>query len=170
MSAAVDFVMWYAHNFYHNLTHMFDGMNTTRWLRLIAVIGAYLLFRPYVVKFMAKEQTSQFENQTAEEKAAREKAELEEKEGRKRAKLMPNDIRGGQVEIPDSDDESDGGDAGNPGTGADWGKKATKRSRKVLKQILEEQEKRLEEDDNEDIKEFMESDILVDYEEGKDGW
>jgi hypothetical protein len=157
---AWEWVTYYVHNFYNNITHMLDGMNSKRWIRLIAVVGAYFLIRPYILKFGAKIQAEEHEKSIHS-------GELEDKA--KKAKISANSIRG-QVEIPDS--ENDESDVAEEVTGNEpqWGKKARKRSRKVVREILEEQERRLEEDDMEDIKEFLETDVLVDYEEGKDGW
>lgn len=135
---------------------MLDGMNSKRWIRLIAIVGAYFLIRPYILKFGAKIQAEEHAKSIHSEEAKAQKA-----------KISANSIRG-QVEIPNSEDEEDEVEA--TGNEPQWGKKARKRSRKVVRDILEEQERRLEEDDNEDIKEFLESDVLVDYNEGEDGW
>jgi hypothetical protein len=153
----VENVLKYAGNFYRNITHILDDMDATRWIRLIAVVGAYFLLRPYVLKFGAKVQAAEHEKEVD----ARDMKKM-------KAKISPNSLRG-QVEIPDSDEE-DEVESTSTSTEPQWGKKARKRSRRVLKKILEDQERLLEEDDNEDIKEFLESDVLVDYEEGKDGW
>ena len=50
-----------------------------------------------------------------------------------------------------------------------WGKKAKKRQRQVVKKLLEQQEEQLRQaQGDEEDKDIMEH--LVDYEEGKDGW
>jgi biopolymer transport protein ExbB/TolQ len=160
LMAAAQFVWYYVHNFYYNVTHMLDGMNMTRWLRLVVVVAAYLLLRPYIMKFMSHEQTAQFKTQTKKDDDEREKVA--------KAKISPNSIRG-QVEIPDSGDE-EGETIVVEGSEPQWGTKARKRTRRAMKELIEEQEKRLEEEDMEDIKDLLESDVLVDFEEGKDGW
>lgn len=141
---------------------MTDGMNLTQWIRLAAIVGAYMLIRPYVLKFMSNEQTNQFKEQSEKDNVERAKAA--------KARISANNIRG-EVEVPDSEDE-DGEEVQVQVSGNEpqWGKKARKRGRKAMREIIEEQEKRLEEDDMEDIKDLLESDVLVDFEEGKDGW
>jgi hypothetical protein len=153
LGTIADTVVYYLKNFYHNATHILDDMDATRWLRLVAVVGAYLLFRPLILKFGAKVQAAEHEKEVNFEE-----------EKKKKAKISANALRGDESE----DEEEEEVEV----TGAEpqWGKKARKRSRKVVREILEAQERLLEEDDNEDIKEFLESDILVDFEEGKDGW
>jgi len=135
-----------------------DGMTLLKWIRMIAIVGGYLLLRPYIEKGAAKWMGSEHEKEL-------DPAEMAKANGKK-AKISPNSLRG-QVEIPDdTDEEEEEGQA----TGADWGKKARKRQRTVLRKILEAEEKLLQEDDDDDIKEFLESDALVDYKEGEDGW
>lgn len=160
-NVVVDWIVYYASNFYRNVTHILDDLDATRVLRMVAIIGAYLLLRPYLLKFGAKSQAAEHEKEI----------ELQKQERKKnKAKISANTLRG-QVEIADSEDEEEGeGEAESTSTEPQWGKKARKRSRKALKQILEDQERLLEEDDNEDINEFLQSDVLVDFEQGKDGW
>ncbi|RDL35465.1 uncharacterized protein BP5553_07396 [Venustampulla echinocandica] len=148
----------YGGNFVRNLRKTFDGMTLEKYVRLIAVVGAYLLLRPYIMKLGAKIQAKEHEKEI----------DLEEPEGPK-AKISPNMLRGHggkEVEIGDSESEEEGeGDT----TGANWGKKARKRQRQQDKKLLaaiEERHRQLQEDDED--KDIME--YLVDYEEGKDGW
>ena len=136
-----------------------DGMTLLKWIRMIAIVGGYLLLRPYIEKGAAKWMGSEHEKEL-------DPAEMAKANGKK-AKISPNSLRG-QVEIPDDTDEEE--EEEGQATGADWGKKARKRQRTVLRKILEAEEKLLQEDDDDDIKEFLESDALVDYKEGEDGW
>jgi hypothetical protein len=148
---------WY-HNFTHNIVHMWDGMTAIKYIRMIAVVGAYILLRPYIAKFGERFQEKQHEK------------ELDPYEmGEQKAKLSPNALRGvggKAVELEDSEGEEEG-----EGTAADvkWGKKARKRQRMSIKKLLEEKERLLQEqqedDDDKDIAKY-----LVDYKEGEDGW
>jgi hypothetical protein len=147
---------WY-HNFTHNIVHMWDGMTAIKYIRMIAVVGAYILLRPYIAKFGERFQEKQHEK------------ELDPYEmGEQKAKLSPNALRGvggKAVELEDSEGEE------GEGTAADvkWGKKARKRQRMSIKKLLEEKERLLQEqqedDDDKDIAKY-----LVDYKEGEDGW
>jgi hypothetical protein len=167
LSTAQEWILYYAHNFYHNITHMLDGMNAKRWIRLIAIVGAYFLLRPYLLKFGAKVQAAEHEKSIhGAEELDKKAAEKEER----KAKLAAGNIRGEVVEVRDSEEDDSEEEGEATANDVKWGKKARKRSRKVIREILEEQERLLEEDDNEDIKEFLESDVLVDFKEGEDGW
>ncbi|KAI1180804.1 protein trafficking Pga2 [Nemania sp. FL0916] len=122
-----------------NLSASFDSMTLQHWIRLVAIVGAYALLRPYIIKMGAKHQEKQFE------KAQQETAEI-----------SPNQLRG-ELGIPeDSDDEED---PQGETTAADWGKKARKRQRNMIKQLLDAEEKRLQEtldeEEDKDIEEFF---------------
>jgi Protein trafficking PGA2 len=150
---------WY-HNFTHNIVHMWDGMTAIKYIRMIAVVGAYILLRPYIAKFGERFQEKQHEK------------ELDPYEmGEQKAKLSPNALRGvggRAVELEESEEEEE---EEAEGTAADvkWGKKARKRQRMSIKKLLEEKERLLQEqqedDDDKDIAKY-----LVDYKEGEDGW
>ena len=159
---AVNFVGDYAENFYTNVTTTLDGMDSQKWIRLVAVIGAYFLIRPWIVKF------GEYVQEKEHDKEIVTKEDLEIMAGGK-AKLTPNDIRG-PTTLPDDSGSEDEGDA----TGPSWGKKARRRQRHVLKRILEQEEalrrEQQADDEDKDIQEFLESDVLVDYKEGEDGW
>ncbi|KAI5921366.1 DUF1531-domain-containing protein [Camillea tinctor] len=119
--------------FSNNVGESFTAMTTQQWIRLIVVVGGYMLLRPYVIKMGAKHQVKQLEKQHAEEE--------------KKAQLSPNDLRG-KIDIPEDSDGDDEAQA----SAADWGKKARKRQRNMIKQMLEVEEKRLQElqEDEED--------------------
>lgn len=153
--------IWYQ-NLTHNIVHMWDGMTATKYIRLIAIAGAYLLLRPYLQKIQEKLQGKQHEK------------ELDPYETEKqKPKLSPNALRGvggKPVEIRDSDEEGDvEGDAEGAATNVNWGKKARKRQRQVVRKVLEAEEMRRmeeqEDDEDKDIREY-----LVDYVPGEDGW
>lgn len=131
-----------------NLRASFDGMSPEKWIRVVIIVGTYMLLRPYLLKLGGKAQMKQHEKEAQEaEEAAKEKA-----------KMTPNELRGHKVEIPeDSDDEEQEGAAQT--SSADWGKKARRRQRTMVKKILEAEEKRLQDlqddDEDKDIAEFL---------------
>lgn len=92
-----------------------------------------MLLRPYIIKLGARSQMK-----------AHEKAEADAEEEAK-AEISPNQLRG-FAEIPeDSDDEIEEIQAAADATGPDWGKKARRRQRNMIKKLLEAEERRLEE-------------------------
>ncbi|GAP84092.1 putative trafficking PGA2 [Rosellinia necatrix] len=121
-----------------NVNAGFNEMSAKQWIRLIAIVGAYALLRPYVIKMGAKYQEKQFE-----------------KDQQEVAEISPNQLRG-ELGIPEeSDDDDEQGET----TAADWGKKARKRQRNMIKQLLDAEEKRLQEtldeQEDKDIEEFL---------------
>lgn len=126
-----------------NMLKSFDGMSPEKWIRIVAVVGAYCLLRPYIMKLGSKVQMAQHEKEAAETKAAEEE----------QARMSPNELRG-YKEIPeDSDDEGQAaGAAAGQTTTTEWGKKARKRQRHTIKKILAAEEQRLQDlqDDEED--------------------
>jgi len=151
----------WGNNFHRNLFHMFDDMNTTRYIRLIACVGAYLLLRPYFVKIGEKIQAKELEKAQAADPY-----DAATKDAKDKKKITPNALRGvggKTVTFEESEDENEG----EP-TGVQWGKKARQRQRKVVSKVLEKREEQLREDDSDEEKDVME--LLVDYEPGKDGW
>ncbi|KAI0810532.1 protein trafficking Pga2 [Xylaria sp. FL0064] len=124
-----------------NVSASITNMTMQQWIRLVAIVGAYALLRPYIIKFGAKHQEKQFE------KAQQETAEI-----------SPNQLRG-ELGIPDESDEDEDDIGQGESTGADWGKNARKRQRKMIKQLLDAEEKRLQEtldeQEDKDIEEFL---------------
>lgn len=84
-----------------------------------------------------------------EDEAARAEAEAQ-------AKISPNELRG-RVEIPEDTDEED--EAVAEASGPDWGKQARRRQRDMIKKLLDAEEQRLRESQEEledkDIEEFL---------------
>lgn len=149
---ALENIRYFALNFLHNIENMLD-MDLRTTIRIVVIVGAYLLIRPYLVKGGAKLQERQHE-----------KVFEADKNREKEALISANSLRG-QVEVPEDTESEEEGEA----SGVNWGGKARKKQRKVLKQILEKDEKmRLDAEGDKDDKDIM--DLLVDYEEGKDGW
>lgn len=124
----VNFVKFYCLNFWRNLTHMFDGMDWIRYGRLVAIVAAYFLLRPYLEKYAAKLQEKQFE-----------KIDKEEKDKANKAAISPNALRGGY--IPEVSAEP------SAATGADLSKNTKKRQNQAVKRA-EAKAKQEEEDDS----------------------
>ncbi len=135
-----------------NLSNSFSSLTLQQWIRLVAVAGAYLLLRPYLIKIGAKIQMKQHE---------KEEAAAEEERALAAAKMTANEFRGHKVLMPeDSDSDSDDGrDGEQAASGADWGKRARRRQRQMVKKILAEHEKKLQEqqedEEDKDIQEFL---------------
>lgn len=97
-----------------------------------------MLLRPYLMQWGIKSAVKNLEEEDAKKK--------------EKAAITPNELRGARQQLDDQDEE----DLGD-GTSTDWGSKARVRQRTVLKHMLEAEEKRrLEEESDEDIKEFLE--------------
>ncbi|KAK3373830.1 protein trafficking Pga2 [Lasiosphaeria ovina] len=116
-----------------------------KWIKLVIIAGAYMLLRPYIIKLGGRAQMRSHEDEAAESEATYQKAQI-----------SPNQLRG-QVDIPeDSDDETE---EGALASGADWGKKARRRQRDMIKKLLDAEERRLqetlEEEEDKDIEEFL---------------
>lgn len=91
--------------------------------------------------------------QAHEKEAAAAEAEYQAK-----AKMSPNELRG-KVEIPDHTDDEDETETVGQSTGPSWGKKARRRQREVITKLLEAEEQRLQENQEEledkDIEEYL---------------
>jgi len=148
----IENIQYFALNFLHNVENVLD-MDLRTAIRLVVIVGAYLLIRPYLVKGGAKLQEKQHE-----------KVFEADKKREKEALISANSLRG-QVEVPEDTESEEEGQA----SGVNWGGKARKKQRKAIKKILEVDEKmRLDAEGDKDDKDIM--DLLVDYEEGQDGW
>ncbi|KAF2096696.1 DUF1531-domain-containing protein [Rhizodiscina lignyota] len=138
--------LW-AGNFHRNTTKAFADLRPKDYIRLVIIIGAYCLLRPYLMKLGAKLQARGYER---EDRAAQEEAE--------KTRLNGNDLRGTRIALPgiESDDEEDEDEA----EASSWGRKAKLRQRKMIRKKLEEQEERLrsmqEEESDQDIADLLE--------------
>lgn len=143
MAELLGYLRSWGENFQRNTIDAFYSMTPEKYIRLIAIVGAYALIRPYVVKLGSRFQTKEHEK------------EVDPQEMEAAAAISPNSLRG-QVQVPEDSDE-DETDA--QGTGADWGKKARKRQRQMVKRILDAEEKlrreQQEDDEDKDIEEFL---------------
>ncbi|TDZ19444.1 PGA2-homolog [Colletotrichum sidae] len=142
MAGIIDLIVTIWTRFSTNLRGTLDGMTPEKWIRLVVIVGAYCLLRPYLMKLAGGAQMEQHENKP-------------EEDGPK-AKVQPNTLRG-QVEIPEDSDDEEAAPASS--TATDWGKKARRRQRDVLKKMIDVEEKRLaqlqEDDEDKDIEEFL---------------
>jgi len=148
MDQIIDKLIEWFGNGRRNLSQTFENMTIEKYLRLTAVVGAYFLLRPYLLKYGAKIQERQHEKIYED---------MEEKEAKARqAVISPNSLRGQALVPDDSDDDEDVEGAGGKGntTGANWGKKARKRQRRTTKRALEADEKLRDEQDEESDKEI----------------
>ncbi|CAM1508357.1 Fc.00g052050.m01.CDS01 [Cosmosporella sp. VM-42] len=127
----------YGANASNNLQDTFTNMTTKHWIRLIMIVGGYMLLRPYLMKLGTHLGVKQMEKQEAKEKEI------------VKAKISANELRGLPADASDDEGES---------TAGDWGQKARVRQREVLKQLVEAEEKRLEDED--ELKEI--EDLLED--------
>jgi hypothetical protein len=138
----------YASNASNNIAETFSRMTMEKWIRIVIIVGAYALLRPYLMKLGARLQQRQHEKEDEADQA--------------KAQMSANQLRG-IAEIPDDTDDEADGDSSNgvtaQSTAADWGKKARRRQRRVLKQLIDAEDERLrqaqEDDEDKDIEEFL---------------
>ncbi|KAL2134238.1 hypothetical protein VTI74DRAFT_671 [Chaetomium olivicolor] len=127
-----------------NLKGTFANMTPEKFIRIVIIAGTYLLLRPYLIKLGGKAQMKAYEEEHT-------KAEAEAK-----AKMSPNELRG-KVEIPEDTDDED--EAKAEASGPEWGKKARRRQREMIKKLLDAEEERLRETqeqlEDKDIEEFL---------------
>ncbi|CAD6503328.1 BgTH12-02995 [Blumeria graminis f. sp. triticale] len=156
MSAISGIVKQGGENLVRNVWGMWDGMCLRDYTRIVIIVGGYLLLLPYLLKFAAKIQAKQYAKVVDTDAST------------SSDKLSHNQLWGpGTVDLTHSDSEDIQND--RIASGADWGTKARKRQKRATKIIIEEkEEKMLEAEGDIDDKEIM--DLLVDYEEGKNGW
>jgi hypothetical protein len=129
----------YGQNATNNLSNVFNEMTPKQWIRLVVIVGAYLLIRPYVLKHATKKSVERME---------RENKEREEKS----AAISPNELRDGKkrIEEVDSDDEGES-------STTDWGAKARTRQRTLVKKLMQaDEQRRQDEEDDKDIADLLE--------------
>lgn len=135
-------VQTYFENFTRNLTGSFTRLKPEGWIRLVWIVGAYLLLRPYLMKLGARQQQKQHEAAGAENEPTG-------------AEVHPNELRGGKkakVTIPGADSDDEETTEAKPG---DWGKKARVKQRKFIREVMEKEEaKRLADEEQEDLKDI----------------
>ncbi|KAG5949022.1 hypothetical protein E4U53_006065 [Claviceps sorghi] len=134
----------YAANAKHNIAEGVTTMTTQAWIRVIVIAGGYMLLRPYLQQLVTKGAVRKME---ADDKKAR------DADGLPHPEMTPNEYRGIKDKLYALENDHDGAD----GTGADWGQKARVRQRQMLRELLEEDERRrAAQDEDADIQEFLE--------------
>ncbi|KAK4147204.1 protein trafficking Pga2 [Dichotomopilus funicola] len=145
MDNLADLASTVGNRFATNLKGSFTSMTPEQIIRLVIIAGAYLLLRPYLVKLGMRAQMQSHEKEEAAEKE-------------KQAQISANELRG-KVDIPDDTDDEDDESGKAGASGPDWGKKARRRQRAVMKKLLDAEEQRLresrEEEEDKDIEEFL---------------
>ncbi|KAJ9148430.1 hypothetical protein NKR23_g5132 [Pleurostoma richardsiae] len=144
MDGIVNLASTASERFTRNVSAGLAQMSPEKWIRLVIIVGTYMLLRPYLMKLGAKAQMRAHEKEEEEAAAA--------------AKISPNELRGQKIAaVPEDSDDEEAGE-GQP-TGADWGKKARRRQREMVKKILDAEERRLqqeqEDEEDKDIEEFL---------------
>jgi len=124
-----------------NSIKSFEGMTAQRWIRIIVIIGGYMLVRPWLLKFAADRQKKQFEKESEELGLGGPDA---------------NDLRGGKGKKGKGTSGGGGGkvlgEVKEEGKD-DWGNKAKARQRKgVEKRLLEVEEA----EEEREIRQFLE--------------
>ncbi|KZZ97558.1 hypothetical protein AAL_03522 [Moelleriella libera RCEF 2490] len=131
----------YGSNAKHNISEGFNNMTPQAWIRIIVIAGGYMLLRPYFLKFVTKGAVEKMDRD--DRKARGEDSTLPHPE------LTPNEYRGIKDKLYADDDGVQ--------DGSDWGQKARLRQRKMLRELLEEDERRrAAQDEDADIQEFLE--------------
>lgn len=127
-------VRTWAGNFQRNTSSAFSTMRTKDYVRLIAIVGGYLLLRPYLLKLGARAQEQQHAKESSEGDAS----------------MSPNELRGAEkIEIPGvEDNEESEGEEGEGGK-SEWGRGARLRQRKFIRQALKAHEDRLRAEEEE---------------------
>lgn len=130
----------WAGNFTRNTSTAFAELRLKDYIRLVVIIGAYCLLRPYIIALGGKLQTKVHERDSAEG-----------------VEIHPNELRG-KFEIPGVDD-SDGDDEDDEAQPGDWGRNARVRQRKFIRAALEKEEQRLrdeaEAESDKELEEFL---------------
>ncbi|KAK0663310.1 PGA2-homolog C27.01c [Lasiodiplodia hormozganensis] len=134
-------------NFTTQTTKAFSELRVYDYIRLVTIIGAYCLLRPYLMKLGAHLQKKQHQ------------ADSQSDQIEAGATLSANDLRGRKkqpkIAIPGVDSDSDSEDEDKD----DWGRAARLRQRKFVRQMLEAHEQKLREeaeaDSDKEIEEFL---------------
>jgi hypothetical protein len=128
----------YGRNARNNLGDAFESMTIQGYIRLVAVIGGYILLRTYLLKGAQKQGVRNLEKQ--------------EKQEKEQAKLGANEFRGVKEKLEELEDDDDDNVDSVPG----WGQQARVRQRKAIKHLMEvEERRRQEEEDDKDIEEYL---------------
>lgn len=149
-----------------NLSTTFGALTVQQWIRLTIIAGAYVLFRPYLLRLVARIQGRQLESSTFDPHAAghpdADGTVLANGKVVRRIDPVTGEEIKSKIVIPeDSDDDaSDMNGQGVFATGLEWGRKAKKRQKAVVKRMLELEEKRRKEEEDMDSDQEIE-DLLT---------
>ncbi|KAF2143222.1 uncharacterized protein K452DRAFT_225158 [Aplosporella prunicola CBS 121167] len=135
----------------------FNNLGPKDYIRLVVIIGGYLLLRQWLVKLGAHRQLKQLEHQDAE---AKRQARAEELADANDLRVGAKKSRKPKIALPgvdsDDDDSSEEESAVRPG---EWGRAARLRQRKFVRDALEKHEQKLqaeaEAESDKDIEEFL---------------
>ncbi|KAG6006257.1 hypothetical protein E4U21_007220 [Claviceps maximensis] len=149
LSQLADRLAQYGSNAKHNIAEGISSMTIHTWIRIIVIAGGYMLLRPYLQQMVTKGAVRKME---ADDKKARALAGDKDDE-LAHPELTPNEYRGIKDKLYALEQDHEGAD----GTSADWGQKARVRQRQMLRELLEEDERRrAAQDEDADIQEFLE--------------
>lgn len=59
----MDYIVEVKDRLVNNSIKSFEGMTAQRWIRMIAIVGAYMIIRPYLLKAAANRQKKQMEKE-----------------------------------------------------------------------------------------------------------
>ncbi|KAI9857172.1 MAG: hypothetical protein M1824_004973 [Vezdaea acicularis] len=137
----LDTLQTLAGNAKRNIDASVSHLGAQDYIRIVIIIGAYALLRPYLIKLGARFQAKDHEREV-------DLAEFESEDPAKQKSLRS------QVEVPsDSEDEDDG-------KGPKWGRGARRRQRAMIRKLLEEDERRKQEEADADSDKDIE-DLLI---------
>ncbi|KAF1978213.1 hypothetical protein BU23DRAFT_595971 [Bimuria novae-zelandiae CBS 107.79] len=143
----MDFIQYYAENFVRNLKGSVAHLKPEGWIRLIAVVCAYLLLRPYLMGLGARRQRKQHEETAAANAPTG-------------AAVHPNELRSGKKAVTGKKvGIATGGKHQKcviPSSEGNRGSKARVRQRRVIQELLDNQEKRMGEENLKDIVHLLE--------------
>ena len=151
MADYIDSAISYVQSTGHNLSAAVLRLSLRDAIRLIMVIGAYtLLLRPFLTKFAEKRQADEHAKAT------------DPNSKRLTAAISPNALRGQIDAVLKDSDEDDAKE--EELTGGQWGKKARRRQRQMIREAIDAEGKRVEEvDSDEEMADLLDEGFLEKY-------
>jgi hypothetical protein len=146
MSASItDALKIWGGNLTRNTAAAFAELRLKDYIRMVTIIGAYCLLRPYIIALGGRLQTKTHERDSAEGQETS-------------AEISANELRG-KFAIPGVDESDGDDDEEEEARTGDWGRKARVRQRKFIRSKLEAEEKRLREEaeaeSDKELEEFL---------------
>ncbi|KAH0560034.1 hypothetical protein GP486_003445 [Trichoglossum hirsutum] len=142
MQKATEYLQTWAGNLQRNVSNSVSRLSLKDYIRIVILLGGYALLRPYLLKLAGKFQARDHERELSPNEMTSDAA-------------MPASSLRNRIQVPEDTDDEDESSA----AGVDWGRSARRRQRKVIRKLLEAEEKRLAEegeDSDKDIEEFLE--------------